>query len=234
MFAKQKLILGILALCTSVIAEAASVSVYLDQSNRAQVFSGGENYLKVTISDGESGNINFLVETLQELQDKSVSDNKWFGLQAFSFNFGTSGARLGNIVIPDDWRFGGYRKNPVGIFDATLKTNKFNRTDPLIFSITGVDGDTPQDYLASLSLGSSKLGNFGFMARVGGLDIHRRSHCMNEANEDAICKNAFGKSAKFYGSGLEVVPLPAAAWLFFSAFLTLLGQAKRTACRDSN
>ena len=282
-----KLVAALAGLMLASAANAASISVDLDQSNKKNAFPSGSDYLRVTISDGDNGDIDFLVETLDPLQD-SAAKRGAFGIKSFSFNFGTSGARSGNIDLPTNWRLSNPAHGPFGIYDVSLSANKWNRRDPLSFSISGVDGDRPIDYLQSVSLGEAPLGNFLFGADVGGLNIgnnkgkwkehqgkhmakvfdrlldeheeegnwkgkkgrgpkpfkklenipfdrespyarkfHRELGCNSEESDNCSkhYEHMFGKrgggNARFAGG--NVVPIPAAAWLFGSGLLGLIG-----------
>ncbi len=176
-------------------AYAASVSVYLDQSNENTAFADGSNYLKVTISDGADGAIDFTVETLAPLADIAGSN---YGIQSFSLNFGDTGASLDNLVTTDGWRVSGDRNHSgYGRFDAHLAGRGNSRQDALTFSIVGVSGDTPLDYIAMFSDGNAGEGNQLFAAHVAGFN-----------GPDHITSAQFG--------GSSVVPLPASAWLFLS------------------
>ncbi len=189
----------------TVTANAASLQVFLDQSNESSVFTSGTNYLTVTISDGADGAIDFRVQTNDALS--SITDSN-YGIQAFSFNFGDSGASAENLVLPSDWEvsIGAGSHSVFGEFDVTLKGTGSVRQDPLSFAIVGVTGDSPADYIKTLSSGGAL-----FAAHVAGFEI-------SSAGRGSRGKNL--TSAQFGGS--SVVPIPAAVWLMFSA-LTVLG-----------
>ena len=202
-FTNRRLI-GLIAglLCTGMV-NAASLSVFLDQSERFPLLPDGTNYLQVTVSDGIDGAIDFRVETLAPLQSLAGYN---FGIQAFAFNLGGSGAGLGNLVLPDSWNaFSNENFSGFGDFDVVIKRGGVDRLDPLVFSIQGVAGDSIQDYLASLSTGFAPEGNVLFSALVVGFDGDR-------------------VGAKFGGN--TVVPIPAALWLMISG-LGLLGCFRR-------
>jgi hypothetical protein len=205
-------------------AQAASVSVMLDRSDNPGLIADGGEYLEVTISDGIGGAIDFSVISLEELHDLEGYVDP-LGITAFSFNAGTSGATLGDIVAPAGWDnaipataatvelgIGAF-----GEFDFILTRAAGDAQDPLQFSIVGVAGDTPHDYLASLSIGEAFHGNALFAAQV--LGIHVALPGGEEPNNHLY-------TAAFAG---EVVPLPAAAWLFGSALMGLgwIGKKKK-------
>ena len=192
-------------------ANAAGTQYFLDHSNESGVFADGIPYLKVSISDGAAGAIDFLVETLSPLS--SIADSN-YGIQSFSFNFGSTGATAGNIVLPSGWSIqgGNSSQSIFGKFDVTLKGTGSSRLDPLAFSITGVAGDSPADYAAELSSqGKSSL----FAAHVAGFAI--------EYDNGEYARQI--SSAKFGGS--SVVPLPASVWLMLSGLGYLFAWGRR-------
>jgi len=146
-FAKLSLAL-VASLTITMQANAASLAVYLDEVNVDLGFSEGTNYLKVTVSDGVDGNIDFTVETLDSLRNLAGSN---FGIQSFSLNFGDSGATAANLQLNDGWSVKDNSPNHsiFGRFDVQLNGRGNSRQDPLEFSIVGVAGDTPDDYVTS-------------------------------------------------------------------------------------
>ena len=97
--------------------QAASVSFYLDQSNR---LADDVNYLQVTIADGAAGAIDFTVTALQPLLD--IAGNN-FGIQDFAFNVvgGTGAARRNVSDLPSRWRArNGGRMPGFGLYDMTV------------------------------------------------------------------------------------------------------------------
>lgn len=187
-------------------ASAATISYYLDQSNGP---GDGINYAQVTISDS-GDDILFSVQLLTSAF--SVSPDANFGLQNFSFNVNdllTVGPANISTVDPSTWTIstntnagGGFGK-----FDFQLSGTGSDRTDLLTFSITGVSGDTINDYAIGSDLNPSS-GEF-FAAHIAGFDG----------------KNSI-TGAQFAGS-TAVVPVPAAVWLFGSGLLGLAGIARR-------
>jgi hypothetical protein len=160
----------------------------------------GVNYLQVTIADGTGGAIDFTVETLAPLNGAGRNN---FGMQRFSFN-ADSGVAAGNIVgLPDNWRVQTDKnQSQFGRFDIRLLGTGNSRLDTLQFSIVGIEGDTIEDYVRG---------------SAGGQDSFFAAHVPGPVS-----------GAHFGGSTL--VPLPAAAWLFFSA-LGVLGAARHLAQR---
>ena len=188
------------------VAQAASISYFLDQSND---LVDGTNYLQVTISDSETviGDIDFSVNVLSEAF--SVSSGANFGLQEFSFNFDDSIAVSATDITninPSTWMVSENQNAGGGFFkfDLQLDGTGSSRTELLSFSITGVDGDFITSYATGSTLNPSS-GEF-FAAHVAGFDLTNGV-----------------TSAQFAGSSLVPVPLPAALWLFGSGLIALAG-----------
>lgn len=204
--------IGMALAATAGMANAASVSYFLDQSNLSSGPLGdGTNYLQVTIDDqGAPGLINFTVKTLPALNNIAGSN---FGIQTFALNtlLNTSSIPDSAIVnLPSGWS-GNVPPPPntidgFGTFDIAVDNGGGNRLTTLTFSIN-VPGDTITDYV-KLSGGNAAQGNVFFAAHVGGFD------------------DGAGNTSAFFG-GSTPVPLPAAAWLFGSGLLGLGGIARR-------
>lgn len=159
---------GVLAAFASAPAFAVSVSYYLDQSNiNASPYPDGQNYLQVTISDNVNGNIDFLVQTLAPLSSYAGSN---YGIDAFGFNTALS-ISLANITgLPAGWSVQTTQNmDGFGNFIDVVNGAGQSRVDPLMFSITGISGDTPMDYVM-LSTGNAGQGHVDFAAHVGGLN----------------------------------------------------------------
>ena len=214
-FAKLSLAL-VASLAFAMPASASSLAVYLDQVNVDLGFPGGTNYLTVTISDGIAGNIDFKVETSQSLSDQAGPN---FGIQSFSFNFGDSGATADNLLLNNDWVANDRSPNHsiYGRFDVQLNGTGSTRQDPLLFSIVGVAGDTPEDYIKEFS-----SRNTLFAAHVAGFD---------SSNDNLNLTTSNATSAQFGGS--SVVPLPPAAWLMISGLAVLGWRGKKSAARKT-
>ena len=196
------------AMATGSLAQAASVSYYLDQSN---VLDDGVNYLQVTISDSLTitGDIDFSVAVLTDAFSITGSTN--FGMQNFSFNFdNTLPVTSANIINidPSSWTISENMNagGNFGKFEFQLDGSGATRTELLSFSITGVEGDTLSSYALGSTLNPSS-GEF-FAAHVAGFD---------ETNGVT--------SAQFAGS--TPVPLPAAFVLFGSGLVALAGLVRR-------
>lgn len=149
-------------------ASAASVSYFLDQSND---LPDGTNYLKVTVSDGMAGLIDFTVETLSPLTGIAGPN---FGIEVFGFNstlaslpsdsaiVNLPAGWTGNVVPPPNVGDG------FGQFEFEVNGTGSTRQTTLTFSVD-VAGDTVLDYY-ELSGGVAGEGNAQFAALVGGFD----------------------------------------------------------------
>lgn len=209
---KSKIAAGLLAVGLSFASssQAASISYFLDQSNK---LADGINYLKVTIDDeGAAGAINFTVEVLQPLLDLAGPN---FGIQKFGFNvLGGVAAEAGDVDMVAGWRSrNGGRMDGFGLFDISLKGQGNKRQDPLTFSITGVDLDTIQSYV-DLSSGRSPQGYSLFAAHVAGFEICDGASYPADKKSHGGCK---GRVSSAYFGGTQVVPAPPAIWLLGTA-----------------
>lgn len=154
------------SLMLSASAQAASLSFYLDQSN---VLADGSNYLRVDVADGADGAIDFTVQVLGPLTGIAAKN---FGIQSFAFNVVPGGdAEAMDITgLPKGWKaVNDRRMDGFGRFDIKLRGKGNARLETLTFSITGIDGDRPEDY-AILSTGKSPQGHEFFAARVAGFE----------------------------------------------------------------
>ncbi len=199
------LIIAIAAWLPIAPAQAASVSFFLDQSNK---LPDGANYLSVTLTDSESG-VNVLVKTLDPLN--SIAGGH-FGIQSFGFNF-TSNSLYEITDLPDYWKVQKDKQmSEFGRFDIRLQGKGKARTDTLSFTVGGVTLADFDDY---------------FAAHVAGFEWCK----LNDENRDGKNKWCGGKdcvSSAYFGGGTPTaVPLPAAAWLFGSGLLGLVGVARR-------
>jgi hypothetical protein len=195
-------------------AQSASLSFFLDQSN---ILPDGTNYVQVTIADGAKGAIDFTVSVLQPLLDIAGPN---FGLQMFAFNVGgESDARARDVSgLPSGWTARGRnRMSEFGVFDIKLSGRGDSRVSTLEFSIDGVDGDSPADYVG-FSRRNASGGNQFFAAKVGGFD-----YCRETPNGEKCFSSGF-----FAGSTQgTAVPLPASAWLLLTGFVAVAARARR-------
>lgn len=96
-------------------ARAASVTFFLDQSN---VLPDGNNYLSVMLTENASSGVDFLVQTLNPLNDVSGRN---FGIQKFSFGF-VDGFTAEVDNLPNKWRSRSNRRmSEFGKFDIRLQ-----------------------------------------------------------------------------------------------------------------
>ena len=208
---QMKTILGTLTLAALLIAgraQASTVQYILDHSNTLE---DGIDYLLVTISDDQSGQLDFLVETQAALNEKAGEN---FGIASFGFNL-FEGMELSgdDFLLPEKWKVQ-FNKgmSEAGKFDVRLLGTGQTRQDPLEFSILGLG---IEEILA------------GFASHVAGFELEpygREGEHRGEAYEHGEYEgNHYASSAFFYGDRLVTseVPVPAALWLFGSGMLLL-------------
>jgi hypothetical protein len=193
---------------------AASVSYFLNQSND---LADGTNYLKVTISDGIGGLIDFKVETLAPLNSIAGTN---FGIQVFDFNTTLAAlpADASLVNLPSGWS-GNVAPPPnnadgFGNFEFDVSNGGSNRLSTLTFSVN-VASDSINDYYEL----STKNGNTTppqgyaqYAAHVAGFTTQ-------------TCTSGDCTSA-WFGGGTPV-PVPAAIWLFGSGLLGMAAVARR-------
>lgn len=209
---KQSALAAGLVLASS---QAAAVGYFLDKSND---LPNGTNYATVEIEALIDGKIQFTVDALEP----PFSAGSNFGIQAFGFNvdnaFSVSDTDIANsIVVQDDpdgkWKIKtDQNRSEFGIFDESAAGTGSTRKDPLIFTID-VAGDSVNTYAQS-------NGTAWFVAHIAGFDT-------------MTCTSGQCTSAWFSGGGDETtppqaIPIPAAAWLFGSGLLGLVGFARRS------
>ena len=232
-FLRHGLVAGML-MFAALPAQAASVSFFLDQSNK---LPDGSNYLSVMLTENEAGGVDFLVKTLAPLNDIAGSN---FGIQKFGFSFvdGSWGEinglpdrkhgksnRHGDDFgkhetwdeisgLPDRWRVqNNKRMDGFGKFDIRLAGRGNARTDNLSFTVNGVS-----------------LSDFGslFSAQVAGFEWCKTDEEERNKKRRWCSDRDCVTSAYFAGSmPASPVPVPAAVWLFSSGLLGLIGVARR-------
>jgi len=184
-------------------ASAASVSFFLDQSNK---FPDGVNYLSVSLMDNDTGGVNILVKTLDPLN--SIAGDR-FGIQKFGFSLNPG--VFGEITdLSDGWKVE-HSKRMDGIerFDFRLQGKGWMTTDELSFTVSGAS-------LANLD----PL----FAAYVTGIEW-----CNSGDERHGKCRGE-GRliNANFTGAmPTTPVPIPAAVWLFSSGLLGLVAVARK-------
>lgn len=228
-FLRYGLVAGTL-IFTALPAHAASVSFFLDQSNK---LPDGTNYLSVMLTENGTGGVDFLVKTLAPLNDIAGSH---FGIQKFGFSF-VDGAWGGISGLPDHKHGKGNRRGDdfgkheiwdeisglpkhwsvqnnkrmdgFGKFDIRLAGRGNARTDSLRFTVNGVS-----------------LDDFGslFSAQVAGFEW-----CKIEDKWHNSCGGKDCTTSAYFAGSMSVsqVPIPAAVWLFGSGLLGLIGVARR-------
>ncbi len=195
--------------------EAASVSYFLDQSNR---LPDGADYLKVTIDDqGAPGAINFTIQDLTSLSNPAFCNLS--GILEFGFN-GTELSKKNILGLPDGWTIKHDKKmNEFGKYENVLIGKNLNWQDTLTFSIVGVPGDSLSSYIS----GHDNSDGLYFGADVGGGARHGKDHGCHECSK----KVYFAGGVLVVGEDPAPVPVPAAAWLFGSGLMGLAGLATR-------
>lgn len=190
-------------LFASTAARAASVSFYLDQSNK---LPDGTNYLSVMLTENLSGGVDFLVQTLNPLNGIAGRN---FGIQKFGFNF-TSNTPYEITGLPDYWRVKKDKQmSEFGRYDIRLQGKGKARTDTLAFTVGGVALADFDDF---------------FAAHVAGFEW-----CPDDSQKKRKwCSGKECVSSAYFGGSVSQVPVPAAVWLFGSGLLGLVGVAKRS------
>jgi hypothetical protein len=182
---------------------ATTVTYVMDQSN---ALTDGVDYLSVTLSDDIDGQLDFWVDSLPVLSD-IAGDN--YGIQSFAFNY--SSLLASDFILSDGWHVQ-YNKgmSEVGMFDVRIMGAGNSRQDPLHFSVIGLSLD---EIVAD------------FAAHVAGFDLS-----LGDCSLDGNCDDGI-TSAFFFGNREAVppaaIPVPAAAWLFSSGLVGLIGVARR-------
>jgi hypothetical protein len=212
---RARLVLALLALSAASGVQAASISYYLNQSNAEPFLPDGINYVQVTLTDATFGAdanaIRFDVTILGPLTSIAGSN---FGIQSFGFNTTLNTTTVFNAIagLPSGWsKSTNSNQDGFGNFELVSSGNGSSRQNPtLTFYVTGIAGDSLLSYVA-LSNGNAGQGNQFFAAHVVGF--------LDQDPGTADLSSA-------YFGGTQVVPVPAAAWLFGSG-LAALGWIRR-------
>jgi hypothetical protein len=198
---KLKTILGSILVFSLLLvsrAEAATVQYMLDQSNTLE---DDIDYLLVTISDNQPGQLDFMVEAQYALSDMAGGN---FGIASFGFNLDSAiDLSSDDFLLPEKWKVQ-FNKgmSEAGKFDVRLLGTGQARQDPLQFSVLGLE-----------------LENIipGFASHVAGFEM---DYFGIEGHHHGFRKEI--SSAFFYGDRqVTAVPVPAAFWLFGSGVLLL-------------
>ena len=238
-------------------ANAASATYGLNINNEYTT-DLAQTYVAVTIEDGtgsHAGDIKFTVDANNSLFDTTPFEDTQsvyqtfenFGIQSFGFNIDVaSGLNFASLAIEypvgstpsyDSWSDDSRNQDGYGRFDLVVRDGGSSRQDPLMFWITGVDGDTIDTY-STASQNSSNT-NYWFAAHV--TDFNTGEYGYRDDTEGNVCiPETTGctyqllTSAYFTGGDGEgggppagVIPVPAAVWLFGSGLLGLVGVARR-------
>ena len=217
------------------VAGASSVTYNLNQSNSSLFPDGTTNYATVKIEDVGGGGIQFTVTPNASAFSIPPEPNN-FGIQEFGFNLTSNNPPTllsgigGNFSLPlsyaSFWKeSAGGQMDGFGKFAWVLSTpvsegGGVSRQSPLVFTITGVADDTLATYFG-LSTGNNNNppgeGAVNFAAHIAGfLDP------TGATGEGAVTSAFFGGGPK-----VQVVPLPATAWLLLSGVAGLGALARR-------
>ena len=201
---------------------AASVTYALTQSN---VLADGVHWATVSL-ETVGADVQFTVTTVPQAV-YSAGPN--FGLQSFAFNSALD-LTSANLLLPSDWSLStGRTVSGFGRFEYLLSATGSSRQDPLVFSITGVDGDLPETYF-ELSTRTAAQGNVPFAAHLAGFVS---GACVNETTGATMaCSSGYiGGGVPMLpsmdSSSVAAVPLPASIWLLISALLGIVGIGRR-------
>lgn len=154
---QMKTILGTLLVAALLIVtrtQAATVQYMLDQSNTLE---DDIDYLLVTISDSQPGQLDFLVETQSALSDISGSN---FGIASFGFNLDAGvGLTSDDFLLPDKWKVQFSKgMSEAGKFDVRIMGTGQTRQDPLQFSVLGLEIEDIIPGFASHTAGFKEAG----------------------------------------------------------------------------
>jgi len=201
----------VIAFAAAPMARATTVTYYIDHSSNASFFPNGHDYAKVVVQD-VGNDIEFSVSVVPGHFDPDSG----FGISSFGFNHSGgpaltsanfSGLPTGWSANPNsDLGGGGF-----GTFGWDIDRGSSNRASELTFKITGVNGDTPWDYIG-FSSDHADYGHQFFALRIGGF---------KPPGGEGDSRDWFG------GCKPPVVPLPASVWLLVSGVAGLGALARR-------
>ena len=194
-------------------ARAASVSFFLDQSNK---LPDNVNYLSVTLTENGAGGVGILVQYDKTLDPLNSIESDHFGIQKFSF--GLSNGVFEEITdLPDGWKIKhNKRMDGFGRFDFQLQGKGWARRDELSFTVAGVN-----------------LGNFDplFAAHVAGFEWCKADDWRTDDWRRYRCGGKDCTTSAFFAGSMSSapahVPLPATVWLFGSGLIGLAAVARR-------
>lgn len=203
-------------------AAASSVSYYMNESNKPSLFPSGSDYLQVTISDAIADDkIYFTVTPLSDLTSITGSNVK---IDKFMFN-GSALAKSNIDITSAGWKIKNNKSDPhkFGPFSNGLVKKKGMSLLPLVFSIDA-DSDSVDSYAKPYAGGDTF-----FAARVGGFKIGCNG---NGSGGEIEGSRKCGRTTRAYFAGSSLVPpsavpVPAAAWLFVSGLLSMVGVSRR-------
>jgi hypothetical protein len=217
---KTLVLSGVLAGVVGMEAQASAITYVLDQSNNSSR-PDGVPYLTVKIEDGLTfgsdvgGAVKFTVDVINTAFPGSTVAIKEFG---FNLTSGTlASSNIPTAGLPSNWTknislnnnpFDGFGKFDVSISVPNGNPNN-NSRDPLVFWITGVNGDNVASYAAA-SANTAAQGNAWFAVQLTG-------------------------AGGYFGGGngvtppqqIGAVPVPAALWLFGSAIAGMVSMVRR-------
>ena len=222
-------------------AHAASVSFFLDQSNRLPDGPDDPDYLSVTLDEIEGG-VKVVVNTLDWFNGIKGDH---FGIQKFGFSF--DGEAWGEVTgLPPHWRVRENRRmDGFGRFDIRLQGKGKNRMEELSFT---VDGVTLGDFD---SLMAAQVAGFEWCRivdrrrnddddddddrrRSDNDDGRRNDNDDRWRNDDDDrrrnwCEGRNCTTSAYFAGSMPVsqIPVPGALWLFGSGLAGLLGLASR-------
>ncbi len=192
------------------LANAATVSYYLDQSNQ---LPNGTDYLEVTLADGAASNtVDVRVDSLAPLS--GIAGTR-FGIQKFAFDLksGVSATGVGISGLLEPWwvmPIGKIKMHRFGHFDFGLRGTGDSRQNSLRFTVTGLGlGDILPYFTAQVAgfqFGGETIDGSGSESWWSGMGI----------DEAYFCRVP-----------VAPVPLPAALWLMIGGLAALTGIARR-------